>query len=166
VIHPGAAYPARRWPAERYAVVAAALRAAGLDVVVTGGPAETGLAGQVAALAGLPPAADLSGRTSVLDLAALVAAARLVVCGDTGTGHLATAYRTPSVLLFGPVSPARWGPPPHRMEHIVLTGRAGGAARRDGDPHAMSPDPALLAIDAVQVVAAALESLSITTGRI
>jgi ADP-heptose:LPS heptosyltransferase len=167
VIHPGAAYPARRWPAGRYAAVAAALRAAGLDVVVSGGPAETGLAGRVAALAGLPPAADLSGRTSVLDLAALVGAARLVVCGDTGTGHLATAYRTPSVLLFGPVSPARWGPPPHRTEHTVLTGRTGGGADRpDGDPHAMTPDPRLLDIDAGQVVAAAMESLSLTTGRI
>ena len=166
VIHPGAAYPVRRWPAGRYAAVAAALRAAGLDVVVSGGPAETRLAGRVAALAGLPPAADLSGRTSVLDLAALVAAARLVVCGDTGTGHLATAYRTPSVLLFGPVSPARWGPPPHRAEHTVLTGRAESGTGPDGDPHATTPDPGLLDIDADRVVAAAMESLSGTSGRI
>ncbi|HEX6471273.1 MAG TPA: glycosyltransferase family 9 protein [Streptosporangiaceae bacterium] len=160
VIHPGAAYPARRWPADRYAAVAAAVRAAGHQVVVTGGPAETGLARRVVTLAGLPPEADLSARTSPLELAALVAAARLVVCGDTGVGHVATAYRTPSVVLFGPTSPALWGPPEDRADHTVLTGRPGREGR-DGDPHGMTPDPGLLAIDADRVVAAAL-----TTGRI
>lgn len=84
------------------------------------------------------------------------------MCGDTGVGHLATAYRTPSVLLFGPVSPALWGPPPHRTEHTVLT----GGGRHDGDPHGTTPHPSLLDIDAGRVVSAVLESLSTTTGRI
>lgn len=61
VVHPGAARPARRWPAERFAAVAAALRDAGERVVVTGGPGETGLARRVAAAAGLGADADLSG---------------------------------------------------------------------------------------------------------
>jgi ADP-heptose:LPS heptosyltransferase len=164
VIHPGAAYPARRWPADRYAAVAAALRAAGHPVVVTGGGAETGLARRVVTLAGLPPAADLSARTPPLELAALVAAARLVVCGDTGIAHVATAYRTPSVLLFGPTSPALWGPPPDRAEHTVLTGRPDREVR--GDPHGTTPDPGLLAIDADRVVAAALTTAALTTERI
>jgi ADP-heptose:LPS heptosyltransferase len=155
IVHPGAGYPARRWPAERYATVAAALRAAGLNVVVTGGPAETGPARRVATLAGLPPRACRAGRTDVLDLTALVAGARLVVCGDTGVGHLATAYRTPSVLLFGPTSPALWGPPPHRAEHVVLW-----AGRDAGDPNAARPDRGLLAIRTGDVIAAALHSLT------
>jgi ADP-heptose:LPS heptosyltransferase len=69
-----------------------------------------------------------------------------VLCGDTGVGHLATAYRTPSVLLFGPTPPAQWGPP-DRPEHAVLwhgTGRH--------DPFAGTPDPALLAVQVSEVL--------------
>ncbi|CNG86795.1 transferase [Mycobacterium tuberculosis] len=81
-------------------------------------------------------------------MAALVAAARLVVCGDTGVAHLATAFRTPSVLLFGPTPPGRWGPP-GRAEHRVLW------AGRPGDPHGREPSPGLLEISAAQAVEAA-----------
>ncbi|MGI5166665.1 glycosyltransferase family 9 protein [Spirillospora sp. CA-253888] len=158
VVHPGAASPARRWPTERFAAVAAALRADGHRVVVTGGPGEAALARRVAELAGLPAGADLSGRTDLLDLAALVAGARLVVCGDTGTGHLATAYRTPSVLLFGPTPPAWWGPP-DRPRHTVLW------AGRRGDPHGGVPDPGLLEITAAAVTGAAGRLLADTTIR-
>jgi hypothetical protein len=48
-----------------------------------------------------------TGRTDVGALAALVAHARLVICGDTGVAHLATAYGNRSVLLFGPMPPER-----------------------------------------------------------
>ncbi|WP_309240196.1 glycosyltransferase family 9 protein [Actinomadura sp. J1-007] len=154
VVHPGAGSPARRWPAERYAAVAAGLRERGEHVVVTGGPDETEVAGAVTAAAGLDPSDDLSGRTGPLELAALVAGARLVVCGDTGTGHLATAYGTPSVLLFGPVAPGLWGPPPERREHRVLW------AGRHGDPHGAAPDPGLLEICVARVADTAARALT------
>lgn len=153
VVHPGAAYPARRWPAERFAAVAAALRGRGERVVVTGGPGEGRLARRVVELAGLDGTADLSGRTGLPELAALVAGARLVVCGDTGVAHLATAYRTPSVLLFGPTPPDRWGPP-DRPEHVVLW------AGRRGDPHGREPHPGLLEITADQAAEAAGRALA------
>ncbi len=111
VIHPGAASPARRWPADRWAAVARAERAAGRRVVVTGSPAERALAQQVARDAELEPEAVLAGRTDLLQLAAVVAAAGRVLCGDTGVAHLATAFGIPSVLLFGPTPPSEWGPP-------------------------------------------------------
>ncbi|WP_157431302.1 glycosyltransferase family 9 protein [Actinomadura hibisca] len=154
VVHPGAAFPSRRWPVERFAAVAAALRDDGHRVVVTGGQAETAIARKVVELAGLAPDADLSGRTDLLDLAALIAGARLVVSGDTGTGHLATAYRTPSVLLFGPTPPAWWGPPPDRPQHRVLW------AGRRGDPHGGSPDPGLLEISTADALGAARRTLA------
>src|SRR4051812_15392173 len=53
VVHPGAAFPGRRWPPERFAAVARHLAAAGHRVVLTGGPAERELAGTVAEAAGL-----------------------------------------------------------------------------------------------------------------
>ncbi|MET8774674.1 glycosyltransferase family 9 protein [Nocardia sp. NPDC004654] len=149
VIHPGAAYPARRWPAERFARVARELGADGHRVVITGTPAELPLANSVAEQAGLPPSAVYAGRTDLARLAALVADAALVVCGDTGVGHLATAFGTPSVLLFGPTPPNRWGPPLTAKDHVALW------AGDIGDPHADRPDPGLLMLRPEQVLAAA-----------
>jgi uncharacterized protein YjbJ (UPF0337 family) len=152
VIHPGAASAARRWPADRWAAVARAERAAGHRVVVTGSAGERALAQRVARGAGIDDGDVLAGRTDLLELAALVASARRVLCGDTGVGHLATAFGVPSVLLFGPTPPSEWGPPPERERHVVL--HRGGR----GDPHADTPDPGLLSIAVGDV-------LAVTRGR-
>ncbi|MET9068352.1 glycosyltransferase family 9 protein [Streptosporangium sandarakinum] len=158
IVHPGAAHPARRWPPDRFAAVAAALHHAGHDVLVTGTAAERGLARRVAAAAGLPEEAVTAGRTDVTGLAALVASARLVVCGDTGVAHLAGAFGTPSVVLFGPTPPALWGPP--EGPHTVLW--HGDPGRPPGDPHAGRPDPALLTIGVEEVLDAATDLLEVT----
>ncbi|MBG0829979.1 glycosyltransferase family 9 protein [Planomonospora sp. ID67723] len=155
VVHPGAASPARRWPPTRFALVVAGLRRAGHDVVITGNASERELARQVAALAHLPAEHVLAGRTGLRELAAVVAGARLVVCGDTGVAHLASACATPSVVLFGPVAPALWGPPP-TGPHIALW------AGRSGDPHGSEPDPGLLRIDVPEVLDAALNLLEVS----
>jgi ADP-heptose:LPS heptosyltransferase len=152
LVHPGAAFPGRRWPVDRFGAVARHLAAGGHDVRITGGPGEVSLARSVAAVAGLGEDAVLAGRTSALELAALVAAARVVVSGDTGVAHLATAYRRPSVVLFGPVSPALWGPPP-RLQHVAIW--HGDAA---GDPWGTALDPALARIT-VDEVSRALDQL-------
>ncbi|MGQ4615937.1 glycosyltransferase family 9 protein [Nocardia sp. R7R-8] len=149
VIHPGAAFPARRWPSERFARVARALAADGHRVVITGSREEVRLANTVAEKAGLPPAAVYAGRTDLTELAGLVADAALVVCGDTGVGHLATAFGTPSVVLFGPMPPDRWGPPADAEHHIALW------AGTVGDPHADHPDPGLLMVRPEHVLTAA-----------
>lgn len=150
VVHVGAAYGSRSWPAERFAVVARTLAASGRRVVLTGSSAERDRADAVAAAAGLPDAANLAGRTGLAELAALVADAALVVTVDTGAAHLATAYATPSVVLFGPAPVVRWGPPPGGP-HVVLTD---GRVRR-GDVFADEPDPALLAVTPQDVLEAA-----------
>ncbi|MGI5240847.1 glycosyltransferase family 9 protein [Dactylosporangium sp. CA-139066] len=152
IVHPGAKSGRRRWPAARFAGTARALAGAGHDVVVTGSAAEEPLARQVAGLAGLPAAAVLAGRTGLRELAALVAHARLLVSGDTGIAHLATAYGTPSVVLFGPVPPRLWGPPPDRPRHAALW--PGGAAE-PGDTPGPDPHPALLRIAVGDVLRAA-----------
>jgi ADP-heptose:LPS heptosyltransferase len=140
VLHPGAASEARRWPVERWAGAAAELRAAGHEVLVTGGPEELQRATAVCQAGGLGQHARMAGRTDLSALASIVAEAAVVVCGDTGVAHLATALGTPSVVLFGPTSPARWGPPADRPWHTVLW------AGREGDPHAGVVDPGLLEI--------------------
>jgi ADP-heptose:LPS heptosyltransferase len=148
VIHPGAASAARRWPAERWAAIARAELAEGRTVVVTGSAPERRLAAQVAAIARLHPSAVIAGTTDLLALTALIAVAGRVVCGDTGVAHLATALRTPSVVLFGPTDPRAWGPPADRPWHRALW--HGDV----GDPHADRPDAGLLAITPGEVLAA------------
>jgi ADP-heptose:LPS heptosyltransferase len=146
VVHPGAAYPARRWPADRWARVA---RSFGAAVVITGGSDERELGLSVAQAAGIDVARVVAGRTDLLELAAIVAAARLVISTDTGIAHLATALRTPSVILFGPTSPALWGPPLDRPWHrVIWKGRVGNA-------NAGTPDAGLLDISVDEVLAEA-----------
>jgi ADP-heptose:LPS heptosyltransferase len=140
VVHPGASAPARRWPPDRWAAVA---RAAPGPVVVTAGPGERALARAVA---------DRSGARlfegGLRELAALVAGAARVLCADTGIAHLATALGTPSVVLFGPTSPERWGPPAGRTQHRVVW------AGRHGDANGDEPDPGLLALQPHDVLEA------------
>ncbi|MBO3102884.1 glycosyltransferase family 9 protein [Cellulomonas sp. zg-ZUI168] len=149
LLHPGAASAARRWPAERWAVVARHLADRGVPVTLTGGPAEQGLCEHVRAHAG--PGVRLAGRLSLAGLAARVAGARLLVCGDTGVAHLATATGTPSVLVFGPTPPLWWGPAIDADLHPVLWHGNGSAV---GDPHGTVLDPALDAIGTDEVVTA------------
>jgi ADP-heptose:LPS heptosyltransferase len=155
ILHPGAASGSRRWPAERYAAVARSLSAEGLSVLITGTAPERPLAHQVAAAAGLRPEAVAAGRTSLTELAALVASAALVISNDTGMGHLAVAFGIPSVTLFGPVSPKLWGPPPGAGRHIALWR---GTGDRPGNPHDEVIDGRLLRIG-VDDVLAAVEAL-------
>ncbi len=157
IVHPGAKYPVRRWPADRFARVARDLAEAGHRVVVTGSAQERDLAAAVAGTAGLPPDAVVAGDTDLAGLAALVARARLVVSGDTGIAHLATAYRTPSVVLCGPVPPHLWGPPAGRPYHRAIWH---GTAVDRGDDPGPDPHPALLAVTGAQVLAAAAEALA------
>jgi ADP-heptose:LPS heptosyltransferase len=154
VLHPGAAAAGRRWPANRFAAVARALDRDGRRVVLTGTPMEGPLRQAIAARAGLPPAAVL--QTDLPELAAVVASAELVITNDTGTSHLATAYGTPSVTLFGPVSPALWGPPPGLPRHVALWH---GEGDRPGDPHDHETDPRLLRITVEEVLEAAASLL-------
>jgi len=147
VVHPGAASTARRWPAQRWADVVAEVAGSGWSVLVTGGPAERELCARVAR--GSPTAVNLGGALSLQQLAEVVAEADLVVCGDTGVAHLATAFSTPSVLLFGPTPPQLWGPAIDRHLHPVIW--HGDGAQR-GDPHADQVDANLQKIGVADVM--------------
>jgi lipopolysaccharide heptosyltransferase I len=109
VLNPGAAWPNKRWPAERFGALAAALQErTGLRALVTWGPAESDLATAVVTASG--GSATLAPATSVSDLAVLMREAALVVSGDTGPLHIAAAMGTPLVGLYGPTWPERNGP--------------------------------------------------------
>ncbi|MEU2588673.1 glycosyltransferase family 9 protein [Streptomyces avermitilis] len=140
VLHPGAGAPSRCWPVDRYAAVATALCGRGHRVVVTGGAGEDDLVARLAKQARLPDTDTHGGGLPFERLSALVAGARAVVSGDTGIAHLAVAHATPTVTLFGPVPPSRWGPPADPRHRVLWHPRPGG------DPHGRDTDPALLRI--------------------
>jgi ADP-heptose:LPS heptosyltransferase len=115
VVHPGAAVGARRWPAGHAAEAVRRLAGEGWRVAVTGGPGERELTAQVAG----EHALDLGGRTSMAELAAVLAGASAIVVGNTAAAHLAAAVGTPVVSLFAPVVPAvRWRP--YRVPQVLL----------------------------------------------
>jgi len=109
VINPGAGWPNKQWPAGRYGAIAAHLSARhGLPSVVTWGPREQALAGEVVAASG--GTARTAPSTSIADLVELARAAAVFIAGDTGPMQLAAAVGTPVVGLFGPTNPLRNGP--------------------------------------------------------
>ena len=109
LVNPGAAWPNKRWPPERFGELASFIReACGLTPVVLWGPGEEALASATIAASG--GAAVLAPPTDVTGVVALARAATLFVSGDTGPLHLAAAVGTPTVSVFGPTDPARNGP--------------------------------------------------------
>jgi len=162
VVHPGAAAPARAWSPDRHAALVDRLVARGGRVVVTGGGGEIALCAGVAGPR-RPAVLNLAGRTDLATLAEVVAAADVVVCGNTGPAHLAAAVGTPVVSLFAPVVPAvRWRP--WKVPHALLGWQdapcAGTRAREcpvSGHPclDGMDPELVVAAIDALLHAAAA-----------
>ena len=98
LLHPGASAHARRYPAERYGVLARLLTRRGWQILVTGVERETDLIEEVIEHA--PDTHYLIGGTTLAEYAALVERAALVICNDTLPMHLADAVRTPEIVLF------------------------------------------------------------------
>ena len=89
---------AKRWPVDRFALLARGLYGGGLRPVIVGGAAEANDAAAI--LRACPAALDLVGRTALLDLAGLASRATLAVGGDTGPIHLAAMMGCRTVALF------------------------------------------------------------------
>jgi ADP-heptose:LPS heptosyltransferase len=112
IFHPGSARPEKFWNAQRWAEV---INHAGdrhaVDLVMTGGPSplEQAHLGDIKSKV-RHRVVDLSGKTDLLTLAALIAKARLLVTVDSAPVHFAAASRTPQVILFGPTNPFHWRP--------------------------------------------------------
>lgn len=155
VLHPGASDPARRWSPAAFAAVGDRLASEGLRVVLTGTANEAAIVAQVAA-AMSAPAIDLCGRTALGELAALVERARIVVTNDTGTAHLCTALRSPSVTIFLASDPARWAAADTRLHAAVGAGVPDvpiGEPRSTAKPAPPSVEAVLRAADRLLVPA-------------
>ncbi len=119
-IHPGARWVTKRWPVEKFAEIAARFAATfSGSVLVVGGPGEFQLAEVVAvSAAGRGISHNLAGRTTLKQLAALLAGADLLLSNDSGPLHLADAVGTPVVGLFSCTSPGLSGP--RGAQHALL----------------------------------------------
>ncbi len=122
LLNPGAAWPNKRWPPDRFGAAAAAIRAElGLRSLVLWGPGEQTLAEAVAAASG--GAALAAPETTIADVVAIARGARVMVSGDTGPLHIAGAVGTPLVALFGPTFADRNGPWSPRDVVVARTDR-------------------------------------------
>jgi heptosyltransferase I len=147
IINPGAGWPSKLWPTDRYAVVARHLaeRWRLPTLVVWGGAAEKALAEQVAGAS----AALIAPPTTLTALAALARRARLFIGADTGPLHLAAAVGTPCVGLYGPWPASRHGP--YGSQHIALQQmffEGSSRARRTAPPAYMESITTEMACDA------------------
>jgi predicted lipopolysaccharide heptosyltransferase III len=112
VFHPGSARAEKFWNAQRWAdVINHASDNHDVDLVLTGGSSslEQTHIGDIK-LKVRHRVVDLSGKTDLLTLAALIGKARLLITVDSAPMHLASAWRTPQVILFGPTNPFHWRP--------------------------------------------------------
>ncbi|MCO6435561.1 MAG: glycosyltransferase family 9 protein [Phycisphaerae bacterium] len=109
-VAPGARWQTKRWRAERFAEVLNQLEP-DLDVppVLLGAPDEVQRCKEVARACRRPPI-NLAGKTSVLEMAAVLHRCRALLCQDSASAHLAVAFSRPVVCLIGPTHPGRTGP--------------------------------------------------------
>jgi ADP-heptose:LPS heptosyltransferase len=115
----GSSWPSKEWTQSGYRdLVGFVERETPHHVALVGDPSQRAFADRVASLAASPRVTNLTGRTSLLQLGATLAAARAAVGPDSGPGHLAAALGTPHVTLFGPTDPARVAP--YRAEHLAV----------------------------------------------
>jgi heptosyltransferase-3 len=110
VIHAAPKFRYKQWTRAGWRALADALRARGLAVVASGGPADRPFLD--ALWDDAPQVRRLDGRLRWPELSALLAHARLYVGPDTSVTHLAAATGCPTVALFGPTDPRLWGPWP------------------------------------------------------
>ena len=121
-LHPGAGKKQNIWPAERFAEVAGRAAAAGHQVLILHGPADSGPLARLTELlegttVSVAPACPVGVGAALLQLA------DRFLCNDTGVMHMAGALRVPTVALFGPTDPALWQPPAREVVVVKSDGR-------------------------------------------
>jgi ADP-heptose:LPS heptosyltransferase len=119
-IHPGAKSRVRRWPAANFArLVDMMSMRLGAEIVLTGMPEEDAVR-EVREMTSAS-VLDLSGRTSLGTLAAVLKSLDLLIVGNTGPAHLAEAVGTPTVRIWDLEEPGRWEPL-DQARHRLVTG--------------------------------------------
>ena len=111
ILSPGASYgPAKRWPAARFAELAALFeKRKNAEILIIGSADEAEIAASIRSSTEKKPAV-LTGQTTLPQLLGLISQATLLISNDSGPMHLANALRVPVVGIFGPTDPEVTGP--------------------------------------------------------
>jgi ADP-heptose:LPS heptosyltransferase len=118
-IHPGARDEKKWWSAENFANIADNIALMGYKIVFTGTESEATIIKSVESKMKFP-AINLAGKTELGTLASLVKNAKMILSNDTGVSHIASAVRTPSIVIFLASDPIRWAPLNKNIHHIIL----------------------------------------------
>jgi lipopolysaccharide heptosyltransferase I len=157
IFTPGARWETKKWPAPKMAAVADHLRQRhSLRIVAAGGPdEEADCRAFAAAVAG--PVANVSGRTGLRELVALIDGAAIMVSNESGPMHIAVALGRPVAGVIGPTNPRRNGPfsPNSRIVQAGLECSPCYLRRRSQCPHGLAcmdrvePKSVIDAVDAL-----------------
>lgn len=180
VVHVPSMWSYKQWAPQNYAQVVQALIERGRQVVLTGssGARDQECIAPLRGIAQAPSLLDLSGRLDFNQLVALLRSAALYIGPDTSVSHLAAATGVPTIVIFGPTNPQRWGPWPapageqpvifHRRGFLQSTGNVTilqadlpcvPCNRAGCEDHLQSRSDCLIAITPQRVIEAALERL-------
>lgn len=158
VLAPTSAWPAKRWPIDRFASLARAMLDEGAveRIAVVGGPGERDQCAVLSDLASRDDRiTDLVGETSVGELMAVIERAALVVANDSAAVHMAVGFDRPLVALYGPTRVDLVGP--YRREADVIQHTREGDRLEHKDPSTIA---LMERITVEEVVRASLQRLS------
>jgi heptosyltransferase-1 len=168
-VHISGGRPIKQWEPRRFAAVAQRLaEARGATIVATGGPGDAPLIEDLRRALAPHPVIDATSTSDLLDAAAVLARLDLLITGDTGPMHLASAVGTPVVAVFGPSDPARYATsgPLDRVVRVDLPCSPCNRIRRPPARCAGHTPDCLAAIEAGAVYDAAAAVLDASRARV
>ena len=168
-VHVNGGRAIKQWPPERFAEVAARLADVhGAAIVATGAPGDRALVSRLQAALAPRLVLDASAADGLLVSAALLSRLDVLVTGDTGPMHLASAVGTPVVAVFGPSDPARYAPrgPFDQVVRIDLPCSPCNRIRRPPERCVGHTPDCLAGVASELVIAAALSALDASAARL
>ena len=121
VMVPGARWETKEWPPSHYAELAQLIAADGRYIVLAGGPDDAAKGAVVKELSKSEAVLDLTGQTSLRELAALIKGCCVYISADTGPLHFAAALKKPLVAMYGPTKADRTGPYGSKNSTVLIS---------------------------------------------
>jgi heptosyltransferase-1/heptosyltransferase-2 len=121
VVVPGARWKTKEWPVEHYAELAKKIAADGMYIVLAGGPDDAPKGAKIKELSDSDKVIDMTGQTTLRELAALIKGCKVYISADTGPLHFAAALKKPLVAMYGPTKADRTGPYGSDKATVMIT---------------------------------------------
>lgn len=118
IIHPGSRSEQRQWPIPYFAEIANYCSSHGYSIIISGTSSERNITRELIKRVHCP-VIDLTGKTSLGAIAAIIKNASLLVSNCTGVSHIASATKTPSLIISMDGEPERWAPLDKALHHII-----------------------------------------------